>query len=59
MPLLTGQKARTKKGISENIRREIKAGRAPKQAVAIGLSVARKKKKKKIKPILHVKKGDQ
>lgn len=51
MPLVKGKKATTKEGISENIRREIKAGKPQKQAVAIALSQARrssgKKRKKK------------
>ena len=42
MPLLKGSKAKSRKGISENIRREIHAGKDPKQAVAIALSQARK-----------------
>jgi hypothetical protein len=42
MPLLKGKKAKTRAGISENIRREIHAGKDPKQAVAIALSQARK-----------------
>jgi hypothetical protein len=46
MPLIKGAKAKTKKGISENIRREIKAGKPQAQAVAIALSQAKKKKKK-------------
>ena len=47
MPLLKGAKAKTKKGISENIRREVRSGRPQKQAVAIAFSVAGKSRKKK------------
>jgi hypothetical protein len=54
MPLLKGKKARSRKGISENIRREKRAHpeMPTKQVVAIALSIARKagakiKKKKK------------
>jgi hypothetical protein len=46
MPLLKGKAARTRQGISTNIRREIKAGRPQKQAVAISLRVAGKPKPK-------------
>lgn len=46
MPLISGKKAKTKKGISENIRREKKAGKPQDQAVAIALSKAKKSKKK-------------
>lgn len=42
MPLVKGKKARTRKGFSENVRREIHAGKPQKQAVAIAYSVARK-----------------
>jgi len=47
MPLVKGKKAGTKKGFSENIRREIKAGKPQKQAVAIAYSEARRGKNKK------------
>lgn len=39
MPLV---KSKSKKAISENIRREIDAGKPRKQAIAIALSTARK-----------------
>ncbi len=42
MPLVKGPKAKTKSGISENIKKEMKAGKSQKQAVAIALSQARK-----------------
>ncbi len=41
MPLIKGKKATTRKGISENIKKEIHAGKPQKQAVAIALSEAR------------------
>lgn len=44
MPLV---KSKSKKAVSENIRREISAGKNQKQAVAIALSVQRKAKGKK------------
>lgn len=47
MPLIKGQKAKSKKGISKNISTEIKAGKKPKQAIAIAMSLAGKSKKKK------------
>ena len=46
MPLVKGQKARTKKGFSENIKTEIKSGKPQKQAVAIAYSEADEAKKK-------------
>jgi hypothetical protein len=42
MPLVKGKKAKSKEGISENIRRERHAGKPQKQAVAIALSEARR-----------------
>jgi hypothetical protein len=42
MPLVKGKKAKTRKGISENIRIEMHAGKPQKQAIAIALSQARK-----------------
>ena len=47
MPLIKGKKAKTKKGFSENIKKEMEAGKPQKQAVANAYSVARKSKKKK------------
>lgn len=52
MPLVKGQKAKSKKGISENIRREMEAGKPQKQAVAIAMSVAGKSKKTKRKKVI-------
>lgn len=46
MPLIKGEKAKTRKGFSENVRREIEAGKPQKQAVAIAYSEAGEKKKK-------------
>lgn len=44
MPL---KKGKSKKTIQENIRREIKAGKKPRQAAAIAYSVAGKSRKKR------------
>lgn len=47
MPLVKGKKASSKKGFSENIRREMDAGKPQKQAVAIAYSEADQGMKKK------------
>lgn len=47
MPLVKGKAAKTKKGISENIRRERHTGKGEKQSIAIAMSVAGKSRKKK------------
>jgi len=49
MPLVKGAKARTKKGFSDNVSREVKAGKPQKQAIAIAFSEARRSKGKKKK----------
>lgn len=46
MPLIKGKAAKTKKGFSKNVAKEIKAGKPKKQAVAIAYATARKSKKK-------------
>lgn len=46
MPLVKGKAAKTKKGFSENIKREMHAGKPQKQAVAIAYSEARRSKAK-------------
>lgn len=46
MPLVKGKKAKTRKGFSENVKREMEAGKPQKQAVAIAYSEAGEKKKK-------------
>jgi len=47
MPLVKGKAAKTKAGISENIRRERNSGRPEAQSIAIAMSEAGKSKKKK------------
>ena len=47
MPLVKGKAAKSRKGFSENIRREMHAGKPQKQAIAIAMSMAEKSKKKK------------
>ncbi len=47
MPLLKGKAAKTKKGFSENVEREMEAGKKQSQAVAIAYSEAGEKKRKK------------
>jgi hypothetical protein len=42
MPLVTGKKARTSEGFSENIEREMNEGKPQKQSVAIAYSEARR-----------------
>lgn len=49
MPLVGGKKAKTRAGMSENIKREMNAGKPQKQAVAIAYSKAREGKKPKKK----------
>jgi hypothetical protein len=47
MPLVKGEKARTKSGFSSNVKAEMKAGKPQRQSVAIAYSEAGEKKKKK------------
>lgn len=49
MPLIKGAKAKSKKGFSTNVKREMEAGKPQKQSVAIAFSEARAGKKKKKK----------
>lgn len=49
MPLVSGKAAKSKKGFSTNIKREMEAGKPQKQAVAIAYAKARSGKKKKKK----------
>lgn len=47
MPLVKGARAKTRKGFSDNVKREINAGKPQKQAVAIAYSEARSTKRKR------------
>lgn len=49
MPLVKGKAAKTKKGFSTNVKREMEAGKPQNQAVAIAYSEARQGKKRKKK----------
>lgn len=49
MPLVKGAAAKTRKGFSANVKREMEAGKPQKQAVAIAYSEAGEKKKAKPK----------
>ncbi len=49
MPLIKGKAAKSKKGFSENIKREMESGKSQKQSVAIAYSEAGEHKKKKSK----------
>ena len=49
MPLISGKKAKTRAGFSENIKREMNAGKPQKQAVAIAYSKAGEAKKRRKK----------
>lgn len=49
MPLVKGKAAKSKKGFSENVKREMESGKKQSQAVAIAYSVAGESKKAKKK----------
>jgi hypothetical protein len=51
MPLVKGKAARSRKGFSENVKKEMEAGKPQKQSVAIAYNEARRGKKKKSKPM--------
>lgn len=55
MPLIKGVKAKTKKGFSENIKREMSEGKPQKQSVAIAYSLANEKKKPLTKSLKGIK----
>ena len=44
MPLVKGEKAKSKSGFSSNVKKEMEAGKPQKQAVAIAYSEAGEKK---------------
>lgn len=46
MPLVKGEKAKSKAGFSRNVSTEMKSGKKQSQAVAIAYSEAKEKKKK-------------
>lgn len=48
MPLVKGKAAKSKKGFSENVKREMESGKKQSQAVAIAYSQAGESKKEKI-----------
>lgn len=50
MPLISGKAAKSKKGFSTNVKREMEAGKPQKQAVAIAYSKAGEKRSPKKKP---------
>lgn len=56
MPLVKGAKAKTKKGFSENVKREMESGRSQAQSVAIAYSEAGEGKSQKAKPVKRKKK---
>ena len=49
MPLVKGKNAKTKKGFSENVKKEMESGKKQSQAVAIAYSESRKAKNKRKK----------
>jgi hypothetical protein len=49
MPLVKGKEAKTRKGFSENVKREMEAGKKQSEAVAIAYSEAGEGKKRKKK----------
>jgi hypothetical protein len=49
LPLKKGRAAKSKKGIASNIRTEIRAGKKPRQAIAIAMRLAGKPKPRKRK----------